>query len=140
MKEEILDLFFNQKMKQNEIATKLNIAKSTVSKIVGKDTRFIDEKSRRKAVHKLNHNKDIQTRVENKRKQIQFQNSVDNLIIKHLHTKASIELSKRIHLTNENYRKWNSSAYNYNPSKRRFEFDENLGRSADVPKYINDRR
>ena len=43
-------------------------------------------------------------------------------------------------LSNENYRKWNSSAYTYNPSKRRFEFDKNLGRSADVPKYINDRR
>lgn len=139
MKEEILDLFYNQKMKQNEIAAKLNIAKSTVSKIVSKDTRFIDEKSRRKAVHKLNHNKDIQTRVENKRKQIQFQNSVDNLIIKHLHTQASMELSKRSHLTNENYRKWNVSAYKYNPSKRRYEFDNTLGRSYDIPKYIKER-
>lgn len=139
MKEEILDLFYNQKMKQNEIAAKLNIAKSTVSKIVGKDTRFIDEKSRRKAVHKLNHNKDIQIRVENKRKQIQFQNSVDDLIIKHLHTQASMELSKRSHLTNENYRKWNYSAYQYNPSKHRYEFDSNIGRSYDVPKYIKER-
>lgn len=56
------------------------------------------------------------------------------------HIQASRELSKGKHLTNENYRKWNSSAYKYNPSKRRYEFDKTLGRASDVPKYINDRR
>lgn len=36
-------------------------------------------------------------------------------------------------------KKWNISAYRYNPSKHRYEFDERLGRSADVPKYIKER-
>lgn len=139
MKEEILDLFFNQKMKQIEIAKQLNISKSTVSKILSKDTKFIEEKAKRKAEHKCNHNKDIQTRVENKRKQIQFKNSVDDLILKQLHIQDSIELSKRSYLTNENYRKWNYSAYKYNPSKHRYEFDSTIGRSYDVPKYIKER-
>jgi len=136
MKDEILDLFFDKKMKQKDIAELLNIAKSTVSKIVSKDSRFIAEKSLRKANNKVKRNKDIQRRVEQNRKKVQFKNNSDDLILKQMHSQASMELSKRSHLSNENYRKWNKTAYNYNPSKRRFEFDENLGRSYDVPKYI----
>ena len=136
MKDEILDLFFDKKMKQKDIAKLLNIAKSTVSKIVSKDSRFIAEKSLRKANNKVKRNKDIQRRVEQNRKKLQFKNNSDDLILKQMHSQASMELSKRSHLSNENYRKWNKTAYNYNPSKKRFEFDENLGRSYDVPKYI----
>ena len=136
MKDEILDLFFDKKMKQKDIAELLNIAKSTVSKVVSKDSRFITEKSLRKANNKVKRNKDIQRRVEQNRKKVQFKNNSDDLILKQMHSQASMELSKRSHLSNEDYRKWNKTAYNYNPSKKRFEFDENLGRSYDVPKYI----
>lgn len=136
MKDEILDLFFDKKMKQKDIAELLNIAKSTVSKVVSKDSRFIAEKSLRRANNKVKRNKDIQRRVEQNRKKEQFKNNSDDLILKQMHSQASMELSKRSHLSNENYRKWNKTAYNYNPSKKRFEFDENLGRSYDVPKYI----
>ena len=139
MKDKILDLFFNQKMKQIDIAIKLNISKSTVSKIVTKDSRYIQEKNRRKFNNKINRNKNIQRQVEKKRKEVQFKNSVDDLIMKRLHMQASMELSRRSHLTNESYRKFNVSAYNYNPSKRRYEFDNTLGRSYDIPKYIKER-
>lgn len=136
MKSMILDLYFNKRMKQIEIAELLNIAKSTVSKAVSKDDRYIAEKQRRKAVNKENRNKDIRQRVEEQRKKFQFENAADDLILKNMHNQDSLELSKRSQLSNENYRKWNYSAYKYNPSRDRFEFDENLGRSFDVPKYI----
>lgn len=55
------------------------------------------------------------------------------------HIQVTRELSKSRHLSNESYRKWNYSAYSYNPSKKRYEFDAKLGRSADVPKYIKER-
>ena len=55
------------------------------------------------------------------------------------HKQASKELSKSGHLSNESYRKFNISAYHYNPSKKRYEFDESLGRSYAVPKYIKER-
>ena len=139
MQNTILDLYFNKKLKQIEISKQLNISKSTVSKILSKDARFEEEKNFRKQQNKIKHNKDIQIRVENKRKRIQFNNSVDDLILKHMHNQASTELSKRSHLTNENYRKWNISAYKYNPSMHRYEFNKNLGRSYDVPKFIKER-
>lgn len=136
MKDLVLDLYFNKKMKQVEIANLMNIAKSTVSKILSKDRRFAMEKQERKSINKKKHNKDIQIRVEKKRKETQFKNAADDLILKKIHDQDSLEMSKRSQLSNENYRKWNYSAYKYNPSKTRFEFDENLGRSYDVPKYI----
>ena len=136
MKDEILDLFFNKKMKQTDIAELLNIANSTVSRTVSKDNRYIAEKQQRKAINKEKRNKDIRRRVKEQRKKAQFKNAADDLILKNMHSQASLEMSKRSHLSNENYRKWNKTAYNYNPSKKRFEFDENLGRSYDVPKYI----
>ena len=139
MKDKIVDLYFNRNLKQIEIANTLGIAKSTVSKVLQKDARFISEKNSRKLENKIKHNKDIQNRVETKRKEIQFEHKVDDLILKHIHRQATMELSKNSHLSDESYRKWNSSAYIYNPSKHRYEYDSNLIRSYAVPKYIKER-
>ena len=75
--------------------------------------------------------------MKNKREKKKIEDNYS--LLKAQHFQASKELSKTSHLSNENYRKWNQSAYKYNPSKRRFEFDKNLGRSSDVPKYIKER-
>lgn len=139
MQEKILDLYFNKRMKQVEIANLLKIAKSTVSKTLKKDNRFVGEKEQRKTENKVKRNKDIQRRVEVNRKKIQLKNNTDDLMLKNLHIQASMELSERKHLSNESYRKWNYSAYKYNPSKKRYEFLDTLGRSSDVPKYIKER-
>lgn len=139
MKDKILDLYLNKNMKQNQIAKKLNISTSKVSRILKNIPEVKQEKDKRKFQNKIKHNKDIQTRVEEKRKATQFKNNVDDLILKHLHSQASLELSKRSHLSDESYRKWNVSAYNYNPSKHRYEFNESLGRSYDVPKFVKER-
>ena len=139
MKDKILDLFINKNMKQNEIAKELNVSNSKVSRILKNIPEVEQEKDKRKKQNKIKHNKDIQTRVEEKREATQFKNSVDDLILKHLHSQASLELSKRSRLSNESYRNWNVSAYNYNPSKHRYEFNESLGRSYDVPKFVKER-
>lgn len=139
MKDKILDLYLNKNMKQNQIAKKLNISTSKVSRILKNIPEVKQEKDKRKFQNKIKHNKDIQTRVEEKRKATQFKNNVDDLILKHLHSQASLELSKRSHLSDGSYRKWNVSAYNYNPSKHRYEFNESLGRSYDVPKFVKER-
>lgn len=139
MKDKILDLFINKNMKQNEIAKELNVSNSKVSRILKNIPEVEQEKDKRKKQNKIKHNKDIQTRVEEKREATQFKNNVDDLILKHLHSQASLELSKRSRLSNESYRNWNVSAYNYNPSKHRYEFNESLGRSYDVPKFVKER-
>ena len=139
MEDKIIYLYYTEKLMQKDIATKLNISTSKVSRVIAKDSRYIDEKNSRKQSNRIKHNKDIQNRVVEERKKEQFRNSADDLILKNEHNQAAIEMSTRSHLSNENYRKWNYSAYKYNPSKKRYEFRDELGRSADVPKYIKER-
>lgn len=140
MKEQIIDLFYNKKMSQKAISEELNLSKSYISKVVRTDNRYAQFKSEKILANKKKHNKQIQTIVETKRKELQFNYAADDLILKKMHNQATSELSKSAHLSNENYRKWNISAYTYNSSKKRYEFDEQLGRSSDVPKYIKERR
>lgn len=72
----------------------------------------------------------------NKEQIAQFKNNADDLILRNMHNQASAELSQPKKMTNMAFRNWNKSAYSYNEKKRRFEFREELGRAADVPKYI----
>ena len=48
MEEEILKKYFEDKMKQVDIATELNVSKYKVSRVVTKDPRYKTEKERRK--------------------------------------------------------------------------------------------
>ena len=97
----------------------------------------MQEKEYRKAIskekRKIAQNDFIKKKRENKRIKDNF------AIVKMQHEQAVKELSKSQYLTNESYRKWNYSAYKYNPSKKRYEFNKNLGRPIDVPKYIKER-
>ena len=126
MKDKILDLFFTKGLSQKEIAQKLNVTKGYISQIVTKDTRYKAYKKQKLKISKEKHNRQIQQITKEKRKKEQFDNSVNDLILKKMHEQASSELSQAKHLSNESFRKWNYSAYTYNPSKHRYEFDEKL--------------
>ncbi len=139
MKDKILKLFFENNLLQKDIVKQLNVSKGLVSRIVTKDSRYENYKKEKILRNKQKHNKQIQNKVEEKRKQNQFKKSSDDLFLKAMHEQATMELSKRSHLSDESYRKWNYSAYTYNPSKNRYEFNEELGRCADIPKYVKNK-
>ena len=139
MKDKILILFFDNKMSQKEIAEKLHISKSYVSKIVTEDSRYAEYKNQKISNNKLKHNQAIKEKVKEYRKAIQFSYAVDNLVLKEIHNQDIRELSKAPKMSNEAYRRWNSSAYKYNPSKNRYEFDEKLCRPNDAPKFVKER-
>lgn len=133
MEEDILKMYFKEKMKQIDIAKKLNISKYKVSRVISKNAESSKEKEKRK--------------IENKKKNIEFTKNYikqkrsesknnDYAIMKNLHDQASMELSAPRKLSNMAYRNWNKSAYKYNQEKSRFEFRKGLGRSYDIPKYI----
>ncbi len=138
LKEKIISFYYTEHLKVKEIAEELNVTSAYITKIIKQDNRYAKEKQYRKDCSKRKRKIDQNKFSKNKRDKQKIEDNYST--VQAQHEQASKELSKSRHLTNENYRKWNSSAYHYNPSKRRFEFDENLGRSADVPKYINDRR
>ena len=136
MREKILDMYFNKQMKSVDIANTLGIAQSTVTRTLQKDERYIKEKELRKENNKKRHDEKTKEYTKNVRKNNSFRIAVDNSTLKSLHEQDVNELSYRSKLSDMAYRNWNTSAYTYDEDKKRFAFREELGRSADVPKYI----
>ena len=137
LKEKIITLFYIEHLKVKEIAEKINISSAYVTQIIKKDTRYMQEKEYRKAISKEKRKIAQNNFIKKKREHQRIEDNYS--IVKSQHEQAVKELSKGTHLTNENYRKWNHSAYKYNPLKKRYEFDHKLGRTYNVPKYIKER-
>lgn len=137
LKENVIQLFYNEHLTSKEIVKKIGISYSYVTKIVKSDNRYVEERNYRKKISKSKR-KDAQNNfMKNKREKQKIDDNYS--VVQSQHNQAVNELSKSNHLTNEGYRKWNYSAYKYNPLKKRYEFDESLGRSHDVPKIIKER-
>lgn len=136
-KEQIIKYFFNEHLKVKDIAEIMNVSSSYITRIIKQDKRYSEEKEYRYNKSKEKRKLDQNNFIKHKREQKMIDDNY--AFVQEQHRQAVLELSKSKHLSDESYRKWNISAYRYNPSKHRYEFDERLGRSADVPKYIKER-
>lgn len=136
-KDMIIELFFEQHLKVTEISKNIGTSSAYITKIIKADPRYIEEKKNRKEISKGNRKIAQNSFMKNKREQKRIDDQY--LIVKAQHNQDVMELSKRGHMNNQTFRKWNSSAYNYNPSKHRYEFNDQFGRAADVPKYVKER-
>lgn len=136
-KENILTLFYIEHLKVKEIACIENTSSSYITKIVKQDFRYAEEKNYRKSISKTKRKTAQNKFIQNKREKQKMEDNYS--FVQEQHKQATSELSKLSYLSNENYRKWNYSAYKYDSSKKRYEFDNTLGRSYDVPKYIKER-
>ena len=133
-KDEIINLYFDDKMKAIEISKKLNVVKSYITKVLKRDSRYDIEKQRRKEENKVkrkNFNK------ENMRK-VRKRNSIANEILKIQHIQASYELSGRKTINNRAFRNWNSSIYRFHSRTREYRVKEEMldKVSYAVPKKI----
>lgn len=137
LKRDIINLFYIEHLKVKDIAIKMKTSSAYITKIIKSDDRYLEEKIYRKNISESKRKIDQNKFIKNKREQQRIEDNYASMQAQHV--QASKELSKASYLSNEGYRKWNYSAYNYNPSKRRYEFDQSLGRSSDVPKYIKER-
>lgn len=136
-KNKIIEMFFNNHLLVKEIAESINVSSAYITKIIKNDERYTKEKEYRKEKSKEKRKQDKNNFMKNKREQKRIDDNYS--FVQAQHYQATRELSKSRHITNETYRKWNSSAYKYNPLKKRYEFDEKLGRASDIPKYIKER-
>ena len=136
-KDKIIEMFFINHLSVKEIADSIGTSSAYITKIIKTDERYVMEKQYRKEKSKEKRKKDKNNFMKNKREQKRIDDNYS--FVQAQHYQATKELSKSRHITNETYRKWNSSAYKYNPLKKRYEFDEKLGRASDIPKYIKER-
>ena len=133
----VLELYFDKNMKPVDIAKELNVSKSAITQILQKDSRYENEKNRRKQENKIKHSEETKDYIKRQRKINQFFNKVDDLVLKNIHNQDAIELSTHSTMSNETLRRWCSSMYIYNKEKRRYEFDTKSSlKPADFPMYI----
>lgn len=132
---QILDLFYNHHLNQVQIAKKLSIDQSYVSRVVTATENYIKETQNRHdevVAKRPIYQKEYQKKYKRPKKEDSLYQS-----LKAQHDIDVRMLSFESRLSDESYRKSNSSAYRYNSKKHRFELDRTLKTSIDVPKYIS---
>ena len=130
----ILDKYYNEHEKPTIIAKELHVDPSYITKIIKKDTRYIQEKEYRAQISRENRKIVKRDWIRNKR-----QSESDKQLyefVKQQHIEAGKELSDSSEMSDLAYIKWNSSAYHRN-SKGNLIIDRRLKVGSDVPKSIN---
>ena len=127
-KEQILNLYYNEHLKQKEIADIIGTSTQYVSKVVRADSRIKQEKECRKQSNSEKRKIYMQNYFKNydrpKKKDLAYQQDI-------------LELSfKNNNISDYAFAKWNSSAYHTN-SKGNLVLNRNLKVGFDVPKSIN---
>lgn len=133
-KEQILNYYYEEKLNTIEISSKLKVTKQYVSKVIKIDSRYFDEKARRKLLNNEKHKKQVNECVKKNKQAKRKDREYDSMKV--LQRQAAIELSSHKNLSNMAYRNWNKSAYTYNEKRKGYVFRKELGRSNDVPEFI----
>lgn len=136
LKQDIIkELYFDYQYKQIEIARKLNVSTKYISKVLIKDSRYKDEKERRKDISQKRHRQKTKEYIKNKRKSRSIDTEYEYM--KHQHDQDIFELSgNKNNINNRAFRKWNASAYKYNHKTKNYHLVKDITASYDVPKII----
>lgn len=134
-KDKILDLFYNEHLKQKEIADIVGTSTQYVSKVVRADKRNKEENECRKQTNsekrKIYMQNYFQSYNRPKKEDLAYQQMIAQL------EQDILELSfKNNNISDYAFAKWNSSAYHTN-SKGNLVLNRNLKVGFDVPKSIN---
>jgi transcriptional regulator with XRE-family HTH domain len=134
-KEKILDLYYNQHLKQNEIAKLVGTTAQYVSKVVRADKRNKEEKEKRKIENSENRKVYMQEYFKTYNRPKKDDNSYEQMVAQQIQDSFELSFSNNI-ISNYDYAKWNSFAYHTN-SKGNLVLNRNLKVGFDVPKSIN---
>ena len=132
--EKIKELYFECKYNQKEISAILGISNKYVSKVLLKDSRYKEEKEKRKLLSQSRHRQKTIDYIKNKRKS---NINVEYEKLKQMHIQASIELSGgRKQINNRAFRNWNKSAYKYDRKSQSYVLRKDIVTGIDAPKKI----
>lgn len=134
-KEKILDLYYNQHLKQNKIAEIVGTTTQYVSKVVRADKRNKQEKEKRKKENSENRKVYLQEYFKTYDRPKKEDNSYEQMLAQQRQDSMELSFSNN-NISDYAFAKWNSSAYHTN-SKGNLVLDRNLKVGFDVPKSIN---
>lgn len=135
MNDEIIKKYFQDKMKQIDIANELNISKYKVSRVVTKDSRYKKEKERRKQANQKKNREETKEYINKIRKK--KKDDIGYAQLKQAHIQATAELSGgRKSISNRAFRDWNTSIYQYDSRTQSYKLRKGIITGVDVPKKI----
>lgn len=134
-KEKILDLYYNQHLKQNKIAEIVGTTTQYVSKVVRADKRNKQEKEKRKKENSENRKVYLQEYFKTYDRPKKDDNSYEQMIAQQRQDSMELSFSNN-NISDYAFAKWNSSAYHTN-SKGNLVLNRNLKVGVDAPKSIN---
>ena len=133
-KEKILDLFFNEHLKQVDIAKMLDISKQYVSKVVKADSKYEKTKENKLKQNAIKRKEYLKEYFKTYQRSKCEDNSYENL--KAQLNQDTFELSYFSDISDYAFAKWNISAYHRN-KKGNLVLNKDLKVGFDVPKTIN---
>lgn len=134
-KEQILDLYYNEHLKQNKIAKIVGKSCPYVSKVVKTDKRNKQEKETRKKTNAENRKVYLQEYFKTYDRPKKDDNSYEQMVAQQ--KQDAMELSYTTNnMSDYAFAKWNSSVYHTN-NKGNLIIDRKLKVGSDVPKSIN---
>lgn len=134
-KERILDLFFNEHLKQVDIAKIVGVKKQYVSRIVKADSRYAEAKQNKLKENAIKRKEYLQEYYQTYQRPKKEDNSYEQLKSQQLQDSLELSYSSG-NINNYAFAKWNISAYHRN-SKGNLVLNKGLNVGFDVPKSIN---
>ena len=138
-KEKIIIFYYEQKLNTIAISNKLNVSKQYVSKIIKTDSRYKEEKNRRKEINKIEQQNRRVKYNKKRRNRNRENNEQIDAKLDLLHIQDSIELSSRRTINNRAFRNWNPSIYKFHDRTKEYRLKEEMKDKVSyaVPKKIN---
>ena len=134
-KEIILYLYFDQHLKQEQVAYGANASQQYVSKIIKKDERYIAEKDSRMSANAEKRKIYQQEYQKSYKRPSKDDDIYQNMLLKQ--RQHSIEMSRsRFNISDYTYSKWNASVYHSN-GKGNLLLDKKIKTSKDIPKTVH---
>lgn len=135
--ENILDLYYNKRLKQKDIAVLLSISKQYVSKIVKKDSRNKEEKQTRKDNNNVKRKDYMKEYFKNYIRNTKGKENMQeyyNLIA--IINRDNGILSTKSEMSDIAFAKWNRSIYDYAEKTSDLVVKKDINVTFDVPKVV----
>ena len=129
---EITRLFYDLHERPVDIAKQVGVVKSYITKIIKRDKRYFEEKKRRKQESKEKHKECKRKYIRNKRQEERMQYLA---MIKQI-DKDNIYLSTKKKISDEDFVKWNRSAYEYCKNSSDLKLRDGINAGYNAPKRV----
>lgn len=131
-KEQIIQMYYIEHLRPTDIAKALHIDNGYITRIIKQDDRYIEEKRQRKIFNKQkNKNNTIEYIKANR-----LSKKEDYEILQRQLAIDARNESRKSTISKIDFRKCNSSAYNYNSNKKQFELNSLIIAPYCFPKVI----